>query len=53
MSEEARDSRREMLKKVGKTAAFVIPTMITFKLQECKVNASETKKSSLRIHAEF
>jgi len=37
MSEETRDTRRDALKKVGKVAAFVIPTMVTFDISALAV----------------
>ena len=36
-------SRREILKKVGTTAAFVVPTIMTFKKSELAVAASNVK----------
>lgn len=34
------NSRREILKKVGKTAAFVIPTLVTFSVSSLAAHAS-------------
>jgi hypothetical protein len=39
-------SRREMLKKVGKTAAFVVPTLITFKVSALTVIPSHPSNSN-------
>ena len=39
-SERNTFSRRELLKKAKKGAAFVVPTLVTFKLSELKVHAS-------------
>ena len=39
-------SRREMLKKVGKTAAFVVPTLITFQISSLAVTASHPSNSN-------
>lgn len=33
-------SRREVLKRAGKAAAFITPMLLTFKLSEVKVHAS-------------
>lgn len=38
---EKLSSRREILKKVGKTAAFVVPTLVTFHVSNLNVKASE------------
>ena len=37
---ETSNPRRELLKKVGKTAVFVIPTLITFSIPSLAVAAS-------------
>jgi len=37
---EKLNSRREILKKVGKTAAFVVPTIVTFEVSKLAVAAS-------------
>ena len=51
MDEEVKDSRREALKKVGKAAAFVIPTMVTFQVSKLAVAASGTGK--INVHVAF
>jgi hypothetical protein len=48
MSEEIKDSRRDVLKKGVKAAAFVVPMMVTFKLADCKVHASCRGKLNIR-----
>lgn len=54
MSEETRDSRREVLKKGAKAAAFMIPVMISFKLDDCKACASlPAGKGNLNVRASF
>ena len=40
---EKLSSRRELLKKVGKTAAFVVPTLVTFQISNLAVAASKTR----------
>jgi hypothetical protein len=37
MEEKINDSRRSAFKKIGKTAAFVIPTIVTFKVSAITV----------------
>jgi hypothetical protein len=39
---EKLSSRRELLKKAGKTAAFVVPTLVTFHISNLAVAASRT-----------
>ena len=41
-SERNTFSRREILKKAKKSAAFVVPTVVTFKLSELKAQTSGT-----------
>lgn len=48
MSEEIKDSRRDVLLKGVKAAAFVVPMMVTFKLDECKAKASCSGKLNIR-----
>lgn len=38
--EELSSSRRDLLKKAGKTAAFVVPTIVTFSIPSLQVSAS-------------
>ena len=40
MAEETKDSRREVLKKVGRAAVFVVPTIVTFQTANLAVAAS-------------
>jgi hypothetical protein len=39
-TESEKFSRREALKKAGKVAAFIAPTLLTFNLSETRVYAS-------------
>jgi len=44
---ETSNPRRELLKKVGKTAVFVIPTLITFSIPSLAVAASGPSETHL------
>ena len=55
MSEETKDlhdSRRDILKKGVKAAAFVIPVMVSFNLDEVRAQAS-CNCGRMKIHANF
>ncbi|MHB9030795.1 MAG: hypothetical protein ACYC9O_18660 [Candidatus Latescibacterota bacterium] len=43
VSEEKMQSRRDILKKAGKTSAFVLPTIATFAMTDLKVAASGSR----------
>ena len=46
LTDEKKESRRELLKKVGKTAAFVVPTIFTFEVSNMAQTASGFRKRS-------
>ena len=40
MNEEKKSTRREVVKKLGKTSLFVLPLVSTFKVSQCQVRPS-------------
>lgn len=46
MNKVEKESRRDLLKKIGKTAAFVIPTMVTFSISSLAVKPSSNNGNS-------
>jgi hypothetical protein len=40
MTKVEKESRRDLLKRIGKTAAFVIPSMVTFSISSLAVKPS-------------
>ena len=54
MEEESKDSRRGALKKIGKTASFVVPLMVSFNMNTLAVPASTgSGAGKVSIRAEF